>query len=300
MFSTFQSKDYLTSILKLYIEGKAEVTDQVIRIAGNTDVGTWYYGYKEALSCACQISQCNTTTDEDCPRIFAFHQLVRGPLLPSHDLDRLSGAAESAKKDLQSLDVTATIFDAVLHFRFQFDGFEKNQMKLLDSEVRTWLESKKSQVVFEAIRNRLFEKLEHRLAVLANLSALTSPTLPLSSSSQSSLPHVRVYMACDNARLKQVIYHYLSLEAVRAHKFDMTIVYMKSEKVQHASTLHKTKDHRGFYDLVVDWYAIAVSDNPMVYRRTGGGSTFSTSAAMVNGRRVERLEAYETCFHWHY
>ena len=212
--------------------------------------------------------------DVNCAEVFAFQQLIVGPIHTIHKEDfiqRLRGGDPQLALNIVSKVWTqAPRFDAAVHLRNQFPHFEQ----LVDADdpkyqevVQSWLRSDECVIIFRMILDKLietFSKSDDRVT--------------------RSHTNYSVFVAADNEIVKNAFGIYLS-SSTGLH---FTVVSAASDGVMHIGTCSDCHSEQTVRNLAYDWYLMSLS-NFFLFWRIGGtpmSSTYSITAAVLAGGSI--------------
>lgn len=269
---------------------KDRLDEKLIYTSDISDNTFWWdsYASQGALNCITKLSNCPADAIY-CHVAYAMQQLVLGPLLSPMHLHRIVGVTDGMKKSLLHKRKQVepywrnhprpAIFDVGIQLRNQFIEFEaKNSRGFTNEteyavEVTNWLQSEICTYVFAGMENRVLE--------IADNAKLKK---------QSDSARLSVYITGDNAETKIALDNFLKKSAALLNaNVTLSISRLENrETIRHGvwmmSTDAAASNHTGLADMTIDWYALAMSENVLTWRKGNLDSTFAASARRLYDR----------------
>lgn len=277
------------------------------------DATSWWQQYSASngtMECITSLNGCEPA-DEWCHVAFAMQSIVPGPVVSHQHIGLLTGATEEIKHLLIHRHHKSTfsrwnkhatdrrvmlghhIFDIGVHIRNEFDGFEfENNVNqsMYDVEVTNWLASNNCQKIFYAVKEKI---------------GLIASEIFVSRSSTQNLSPVTVYIAADNSRVKLAIESLIM--TISNSSFPIQIIKLADREVirhaVHVQSFNDISNHSSLFEFSFDWYALAMSNCILSYRKNNQDSTFAVSARRYADRVGFWLGLHEheldvTAFSW--
>ena len=288
-----------------HLSGEAPLNEIVVRADGYKYMSGWYDGNAQADECITRLTGC-VPGDISCHDRHALQRLVRGPFKLQYALteeSRIIGVPQNLKHAIFSLPHSySPRLDAAVHMRCQFMHFER---LVGPEDGAAWLDAIKERDDFVTAHGpHLFQTLETKIVEMipfikqtaAEASRRRKLYLDIYQESYRKLTgesgnaevaeiaaeysgrdddgKVYIYLASDNEIVKEAFAHYLT-----DHRNISVMRMMNRGNIVHAKNLNylrQANNNTGVIDLMVDWYALTLSNVLLAWRRdTGLLSTFA-------------------------
>lgn len=146
--------------------------------------------------------------------------------------------------------------DAAVHLRNQFSSFEKKEQlnfSVAAAEVKAWLESNKTKLLFSEISSKLSSKL-------------------------ADVAHPSVYIAGDNVAVKSAFRDFLMRNCTKI----LQLIWLESDSILHIGSAGHHHDVGVMRLLAMDWYILSRVSVILAWRESQLTSTFVQSAHSMN------------------
>lgn len=288
--------------MQRHFSGEAPLNEIVVRADGYKYMSGWYEGNAKADECITRLTGC-VPGDVACHDRHALQRLVRGPFKPQYALteeNRIIGVPHNLKHAVFSLPHSySPRLDAAVHLRCQFVHFER----LVGPDDAAWVDAVKErdefvnttgQVLFQTLESKIVELIPFIKQTAAEAKRRRKLYLDMYQTSYRKLVgesavdlidsseysgrdddgKVYIYLASDNEVVKEAFAHYLT-----DHRNISVMRMMNRGNIVHAKNLNylrQANNNTGVIDLMVDWYALSLSNVLLAWRRdTGLLSTFA-------------------------
>lgn len=290
-----------------HFSGEASLSDvKVVRADGYKFFSGWYLGRNDTEDCIAKVTGC-ARTDSMCHDRHALQRLIRGPFkerLTGLEETRIIGVPSNLRHAIMSLPhVYAPRLDAAIHLRSQFQHFEQligpddpgwgDAVK----QVQLWMNSTDNnagQGLFKLIEEKIMEQFHeikgksYATNQMANrkLQNRSEHDIEREEYSGEDTDRIYVYIASDNEIVKEGLAKYLIGHA------NIAVMRVKNnDHIVHAKNIDYLKqagNNTGVVDLILDWYALSLSNVVFAWRRdTDLISTFAQSAQRMSGNIEE-------------
>lgn len=256
-------------LLNVYMKEEMKKNESVFRTNIVLDgylngISLWPH-VEEVSSCALELSGCSGSNNHACVNGYAISQLLQGPFkLPSHQravsrlLVGLNTSSELFHLPLQAMTSIGrrSEIDIAVHLRLEFNGFENSQVSSSSyrSEVDEWLASEQYKTLCTAIIAQI-------ISVLSN----TTATASIKKAKYS------VYLAADNASVKNALYRHIQLAVSSVtqadnnilNQMEVTIMMLNMSNILHINHHITPMSHYNHdtFATMFDWYAITAANS---------------------------------------
>lgn len=279
-----------------HFQGGRNISYPMVRADGYKDQSGWYkdlyYSHEFVNNCLRSITGCNDG-DIRCHDRHAYQQLVRGPFRSSDKLhkrlnDDMISMPENIKQALLTMQHEyIPHFDGGLHLRCQFQHFEW----LVGEDDLLW---PKYRLEIQSFMNSTADDL---FTVLENKLLEEFPRMNQQSSRQEELGNyndskLHIYVASDNEVVKEAFAQRLFNKYSNTTSIIRIHINESTSHVVHSKNLAYVRDsnnHTGMIDLVIDWYALSLSNKIFAWRRdTSLTSTFVHSSRRFSNKNASK------------